>query len=72
MENYKWNQLLISIIYLVNSIEFPLDVEEDTWMSIAMATKYSVLPDNCSATKRSLAILGQQKILFKAKVSSEC
>lgn len=71
-ENYKWNPFLTSIIYLVNSVEFPLDVEEDTLMSIAVATKHSVLPDDCSTTRRRQSVLGQPKILFRVKVSSAC
>lgn len=60
-----------SLTYLVSSIEFPLDIE-DTLMSVAMATKYSALSDNCSTTRRGQPVLDQWKILSKVKASSEC
>lgn len=43
---------VISIISLMNVVGFPLDMEEDAFISIVMAAKYNVLPNNCSTTKR--------------------
>lgn len=43
-------------LYLVKSIEFPLDVDDGTLMSVAMATACSIPPDDCCLWEKAVCV----------------
>ena len=59
-------------LYLVKSVEFPLDVDDGTLMSVVMTTGVVSRQMIALSLGEGSLCLGQEEVLLTVKVSPEC